>query len=249
MQVKKTRLNQKDKKNRLILVTIFIAVIAVLVIITSFDFFRCNVRRELTGVNDKFINDIRDKITMLEKEEVKSPATIGRLADQYNLLGTIYVERGLWSPAIEALNNSLKYGNNSPALYYSLGLAYSNRSVQMNSGDDLDRGEACYRKAIERKPGFHDSMYGLAVLLFYHRDKKEEAMKLVNEIVAGNPAFYEARFAQGRFLYETGNKEQALSVYRSLAADLEKLPPSQIVNEYKSNCSSNIETLTAELAR
>lgn len=247
--LKKSPVKKADKKNRLLLLIIPLSIAAVLIVITSFDFFHCNVRRELTGVNDKFIKDIRDKITMLEKEEVKDPATIGRLADQYNLLGTIYVERELWTPAIEALNNSLKYGNNSPSIFYSLGLAYANRSVQMNSSDDLDKAESCYRKAIEKRPGFHDSMYGLAVLLFYHRDKKEEAMKLVNEIVAGNPAFYEARFAQGRFLYETGNKEQALSVYQSLASDLEKLPPSQIVNEYKSNCSSNIETLMAELAK
>lgn len=248
MQKKKSPV-KTNNKNKLLFIVILASITAVLVIITSFDFFHCNVRREMTGVNDKFIKDIRDKITMLEKEEVKDPAAIGRLADQYNLLGTIYVERELWTPAIDALNNSLKYGNNSPAIYYSLGLAYSNRSVQMNSGDDLDKAEACYRKAIEKKPGFHDSMYGLAVLLFYHRDKKEEAIKLVNEIVAVNPAFYEARFAQGRFLYETGSKQQALSVYQSLATDLEKLPPSQIVNEYKSNCKNNIETLMAELAR
>lgn len=247
--LKKSPVKKTDKKNRFLLYIILLSIATVLIVTTSFDFFHCNVRRELTGVNDKFIKDIRDKITMLEKEEVKDPAAIGRLAEQYNLLGTIYVERELWTPAIDALNNSLKYGNNSPSIFYSLGLAYANRSVQMNSADDLDKAESCYRKAIEKRPGFHDSMYGLAVLLFYHRDKKEEAMKLVNEIVAGNPAFYEARFAQGRFLYETGNKEQALSVYRSLESDLEKLPPSEIVNNYKSNCSSNIEALTAELAK
>lgn len=249
MQKRKDTAKKQGKRNKLLLAIIIITFIAAIATISSLDFFHCNVRRDLTGVNDKFIKDVRDKITMLEKVEVKDPATIGRLAEQYNLLGTIYVERELWTPAIDALNNSMKYGNNSPGIYYSLGLAYANRSVQMNSADDLDKAESCYRKAIEKKPGFHESMYGLAVLLFYHRDKKEEAMKLVNEIVAGNPAFYEARFAQGRFLYETGSREQALSVYQSLASDLEKLPPSGIVNEYKSNCSSNIETLMSELAK
>jgi len=249
MQKLKTPKKQDNKKNRFILPVLVVTIIGVLVTISSLDFFRYNVRRQLSSVNDKFINDIRDKITTLEKEEVKDPLTLRRLAEQYNLLGTIYVERELWTPAIDALNNSLKYGNNSPAVFYSLGLAYSNRSVQMSSADDLDKAEACYRKAIEKKPGFHDSMYGLAVLLFYHRDKKDEAMKLVNEIAAANPAFYEARFAQGRFLYETGKRQQALSVYQSLSADLDKLPPSEIVNQYKSNCSSNIDALTAELSK
>ncbi|HPS57737.1 MAG TPA: tetratricopeptide repeat protein [Spirochaetota bacterium] len=236
-------------KNKLLLITGLAVAVIFLVLNAVFGFFNCGMRREYRGVDDKFIRDIRDKITMLEKEEVKDPAAIGRLAEQYNLLGTIYLEKELYGPAIDALNNSMKYGNTSAPIYYSLGLAYANRSVATNSADDLDKAEACYRKAIEKRPGFQDSMYGLAVLLFYHRDKKEEAMNLVNEIVAKNPAFYEARFAQGRFLYETGNREQALSVYQSLASDLEKLPPSGIVNEYKSNCSNNINTLISELGK
>lgn len=249
MQKLKTDKKQNNKKSRFILLVLLIGIIGVIVIISSLDLSSCNRRRQFSSVDDKFMNDIREKITTLEKEKVKDPATLRRLAEQYSLLGTIYVEHKLWTPAIDALNNSLKYGNNSPAIFYSLGLAYSNRSIQMDSGDDLDKGEACYRKAIEKKPGFHDSMYGLAVLLFYHRDKKDEAMKLVNEIVAANPAFYEARFAQGRFLYETGNKQQALSVYQSLSVDLDRLPPSGIVNQYKSNCSNNIETLMVELSK
>ena len=224
-------------------------IITLLVLNSMFGVYHCNIRRDLRGIDDKFIKDVRDKIAMLEKDEVKDATTIIRLAEQYNLLGTIYLDKKLWDPAIDSLNNSLKYGNSTASLYYSLGLAYANRGVERDSTDDINKAEACYRNSIKKKPGFHDSMYALAVLLFYHRDKKEEAMNLINEITAKNPAFYEARFTQGRFYYETGNKEKALAIYQSLGSDLEKLPPSEIVNRYKSNCSNNITTLMSELSR
>jgi tetratricopeptide (TPR) repeat protein len=214
-----------------------------------FDVVHCNLRRDYKGIDDKFFQDVKDKIARLEKEDLKDATTVQRLAEQYNLIGTFYLERRLWDMTIDAFTNSMKYGNKSSNAFYSLGLAYANRGIEKNSSEDINKAEYNYRKAVAIDPNLLDAKYALSILLFYHRqDGKEEAQTLINEIISKNRAHYHARFAHARFNYELGNKEKALTIYQELAADLEKLPPSGISNEYKTECRNNITRIMSELS-
>ena len=80
-----------------------------------------------------------------------------------------------------------------------------------------------------------------------NRNGKDEAQRLLNEIIARNKAYYPARFALGRFNYELGYKEKALTIYQDLASDLDRLPPSEIANDYKEQCRNNITRIQMEL--
>jgi len=236
-------------KNKLYLTLSLIVVISLLVLNSMFDVVNCNIKRDYKGARDKYFQEVKDKILKLEKEEIKDPVTIKRLAEQYNLIGIFYLEKHLWDMSIDAFTNSIKYGNASADAYYSLGLGYGNRGADKNSQDDFNKAEFYYRKALEINGSLLDAKYALSILLFYHREKgKEEAQTLINEIIIKNPAYYPARFANGKINYELGNKEKALTIYQDLASDLEKLPPSGISNEYKIQCSSNITRIMSELS-
>jgi len=164
-------------------------------------------------------------------------------------MGTYYIERRLWDQTIDAFNNSMKYGNTNENAYYSLGLAYANRGIEKNSQDDLAKAEFNYRKAVDINSNLLDAKYALSILLFYHRGNgKEEAQTLINEILGKNIAYYPARFANGRFNYELGNKEKALTIYQELASDLEKLPKSGLSDDYKMECRNNITRIMSELS-
>lgn len=240
------KLSIKDK----IFTTLFFMIIAVLFVLNSmFDVVQCNMRRDHKSKSDLFYQDVKDKIIKLEKEEYKDSTTVARLAQQYGLIGTYYLERRLWDLAIDSFSNSMKYGNRSADAFYSLGLGYANRGVEKNSAEDLNKAEFNYRKAIEINDSQLDAKYALSILMFYHRTEgKTEAQKLINEIIAKNSAYYPARFADARFNYELGNKEKALSIYQELAADLEKLPPSSDSNTYKAECKNNITRIMSELS-
>lgn len=215
---------------------------------TVFNVFHCNMRRDYKVDTDRRIMSLREKIADVEKEGAKDLTSSNRLLDYYNQLGTIYLEKRLWDMAIESFQNCIKNGTPGPAVYHSLGLAYANRGYDGSSREDMILAEQNYRKAIELKTDYADAIYGLAIVLFYHRDAREEAMTLVDGLSVNNKTYYPARFASARFNYETGKKDRALRLYEDLYADLEKLPKSEIINDYKAKCKENISVLMAEMA-
>ena len=224
-------------------------ILSILVLNSIYNPMLCNIRRDYNkSAQDQFVRDIKSKIAGLEKDNIKDATTMQRLAEQYNLLGMYYLDKRLWDMAIEAFNSSVKYGNSGAAAYYSLGLAFANRGNEKNSQDDLAKAESSYRRAIEINSNYSDAKYALAILLFYHRNGRDEAQVLLEQVISRNKAFYPARFALGRFNYELGNREKALAIYRELSTDLDKLPPSDIANQYKEECSNNISRIQTELS-
>ena len=213
-----------------------------------FHVLHCNMRRDYKVDTDKKIINLREKIADIEKEQVKDFTASNRLLDYYNQLGTIYLEKRLWDMAIESFQNCMKNGTPGAPVYYSLGLAYGNRGYERNTREDIELAEQNYRKAIELKPDYADAVYGLAIILFYHRDAKDEALTMVETLSGKNRTYYPARFAVARFNYEKGNREKALRTYEELHTDLEKLPSSEIINEYRARCKENISIIMAEMA-
>ena len=222
--------------------------IAVVVLNTKYKIFNCNMKRDHNSIAEKHYQNIKDKIVMLEKKEPKDDAAKKRLAEQYNNIGIHYLDKKMLDLAIESFNNSIKYGNNTADVFYSLGLAHSGRSVEKKSSDDIKQAEYYYRKAISLNGRLYDAKYGLAVLLFFNKDNgQDEAVNLINDILSKNMAHYQARFASGRFQYELGNKREALAIYQRLSAEIDKMPASGISNDYKAQCSSNIQRIKSEL--
>jgi tetratricopeptide (TPR) repeat protein len=220
------------------------------VVILVAKYFNVGLVREYTGVNsDKTINDLKEKIADLEKEKIKDTRTMISLADNYSRLGTIYIGKRLWDPAIESYLKSMKYGKDTPGLYYSAGLAYGNRGAERDSREDIDKAEHYYNKAIAMQENYSDAQNALAILLFYHKDEKNKALSLIQEVVGHNKKNYMARFTQARFYYEMDKIPQALSVYEDLNADLEKLPPSGVKDEYMKNCRDNIQRIMIEVKK
>jgi tetratricopeptide (TPR) repeat protein len=241
----------KEKGNSRIRFYFFLALAGIVVLAVLSSIFTptmCNIRREYKSSQDLYIKDIKNKITDLEKDNIKDATTMKRLAEQYNLLGMYYLDKRMWDMAIDAFTSSMKYGNSGAPAFYSIGLAYANRGNEKNSQDDLSRAESNYRKAIEISRNYADAKYALSILLFYHKNGKDEAQSLLHEIIAANKSYYPARFALGRFNYELGYREKALTIYQELASDLDRLPPSELVKEYKENCKNNITRIQMELS-
>ncbi len=212
-------------------------------------FFNCGLLREYTVNSDKKIEELKKKIAVLEEEKIKDTRTMSSLANNYTYLGTLYVDKRLWDHAIDCYEKGIRYGKDTPGVYYSIGLAYGNRGVDRDSDEDIDRAERYYRKAVAMQNDYSDAQNALAILLFYHKNKKDEALMLVEEVVGRNSKNYLARFTQARFYYEMDKLPRALSLYEDLNADLEKLPPSQVKDEYVKNCRDNIQRIMMEMGK
>jgi len=240
---------RKSTKGK-IYTSIGLILLVLLVILNSkYNIINCSLKRDHDSISEKHYQNIIDRIVKLEKKEPKDDPTKQRLADLYNVIGMNHLKKQMFDLAIESFDNSIKYGNSSADIFYSLGLAYAGRSVEKKSSGDIRLAEHNYRKAISINGRLHDAKYGLAILLFYHKDNgQNEAVNLINDILSNNMAHYPARFAQGRFQYELGNTREALAIYQRLSADIDRLPSSAIKNDYKAQCNSNIERIRPDLS-
>jgi tetratricopeptide (TPR) repeat protein len=238
---------RKSTKRTIYTSIILMLLIAVVILNTKYKIFNCNMKRDHDAISEKHYQKVKDKIVMLEEKEPKDASVKKRLVEQYNNIGIHYLNKKMLDLAIESFNNSIKYGNNTADVFYSLGLAHSGRSVEKKSSDDINQAEYYYRKAISINGKLYDAKYGLAVLLYNKNGVQDESINLINDILSKNMAHYQARFASGRFQYELGNKREALAIYQRLSADIDKMPSSIISNEYKTLCSNNIQRIKSEL--
>lgn len=224
-------------------------VLVVISVLLAAKYLNCGFVRNYTEDKDSKIQEIKEKIAPLEKDAIKDTKTLDTLANQYSRLGTIYIEKGLWDLAIENYEKAIKYGKDTAGVYYSAGLAYANRGSEKNDSGDMDRAESLYRKAVAMQENYYDAQNALAILLFYHKDEKESATEIMQGVVARNKKNYIARFTLGRFYYELGKLPQALSIYEDLSADFDKLPQSEIINDYKKNARENIQRIMTEMRK
>jgi len=214
-----------------------------------------------SGVWQEFFNTGPEKavesgdISELEKEALeyegqmeKNISASSKLGVIYKKLGDKYLFRKAWDSAITSFEKAIGYGNNSPIVFYSLGVAYANKASDIPDRKSVEKSEFYYRKSIKGRPDFFDASYGLGILLFYKKGDREDGLKVMQNLVFRNSNYFQARFALARFQYELGNPEKSLSLYESLYADLNKLGDSSRNEEYRSNCRENIERLMRELA-
>jgi tetratricopeptide (TPR) repeat protein len=233
-------------KQMLKAIIVFTVIIGAVLIASRF--FDLGFKRNYRVDTDKHINEIRERIKDIEEDNKRDTASLRRLGEQYSNLGGIYLQKGLWDQAIDSYEKSIHNGRSTHGVLYSLGIAYGNRGRERENEEDFGKSELYLRKAIDMKENFYEAQNALAILLFYHRDGGDEALSIAQEVSSRNPKYYVGRFTLGRLYYEKRAPEKALQVYEDLNADLEKLPPSGIINTYKNQCRENIQRIMTEMA-
>lgn len=202
--------------------------------------------------NEQVINKTAEEIKVLEtsgpKNGESATARANHLADLYNRMGTAYLTKHMWDNAIASFQKCLSNGKETAAVYYSLGLAHANRGADIKSEQDFTQAEEYYLKAAQVDPSMADADYARAILLYYHRDRKENAITVAEDLVKTHASFYMGYFALGRFYYEEGEPGKALANYQDLDNVLSKKPDSPMIKEYRKQCRENINRIMEEMA-
>jgi tetratricopeptide (TPR) repeat protein len=196
-------------------------------------------------VSDR-IEKINKEISLLEKND-KDQQSVIRLGDLHEQLATIYIEKEDLDTALIHVDKAFTYRRNNPYLNYLAGLIYGNKGAKSGLKDEINKSEGYYRRAITLKHNYDEALYGLAILLFLYKNERPEPILILEELYKRTPSYYQARFALGRFYYESGRKEEALDIYSILRTDLNKLPDSQIIRTYIESCNANIQKIQNEI--
>ncbi|MFH0974532.1 MAG: hypothetical protein V1874_01975 [Spirochaetota bacterium] len=196
-------------------------------------------------VSDR-IEKINKEISVLEKNDKDEKSAI-RLGDLHEQLATIYIEKEDIDTALVHVDKAFGYRRNNPYLNYLAGLIYGNKGAKSGLKDEINKSEEYYRRAINLKSNYDEALYGLAILLFLYKNERDEPILILEALYKRRPSYYEARFALGRIYYESARVQEALGVYMALENDLNKLPDSPIINNYKENCANNIRRIRSEM--
>jgi tetratricopeptide (TPR) repeat protein len=220
-------------------------ILSILIILaTIFMIYKYGVTRLFTPgavqkVKGYSIEEMKKRAYESEKNKGDADKT-GRL---FFKLGVKYLGNKNWTPAVNSLKKAIGYGESGARVHHSLAMAYANRGNALSSKKDLNKALDHYTKSIEINPKLNDSIYGMGILLFYKLNKKEDGIINMKKIIDNDPIYYRARFALGRFYFETKKYKRSLDTYQELYAILETKKDSKVINSYKENCKNNISQL------
>ncbi len=195
------------------------------------------------------LDSLARKAEKAEEQALEDPAKSNRAGEVWENLGDSHLKQKNWTPAVNSFKKAIEYGNSGAPVHYGLAVGYANRGGETDSDEDINKALRHYRRALEINPDMKNAAYGFAILLYYEKNRKEQAMEITGKIIEQDPTFYRARFALGRMRYESGNLPGALAVYENLYEDLKKKPDSPRLREYKEKASGNITRIMSELNR
>lgn len=206
---------------------------------------KLSCRRQYRGPG---ISELLATIADQERRVKSGDETPAKLALSYQKLGEKYLENGMWDASIETFGKALTLGRENPLVHYSLGVAYANRAKDGKAAADIEKSEFHYRKALAINPSYKSAAYGLAILLFYVKDEKEEGIKMLESLVEGRKSMYHERMALGRLYYDAGRYITALSHYQALCADLDAARENPLIAEYRKACRDNAQKLMESIS-
>ncbi|WP_025898049.1 tetratricopeptide repeat-containing sulfotransferase family protein [Sneathiella glossodoripedis] len=129
-------------------------------------------------------------------------------SDCYNLLGTLYHQRGKQRIAVELIEKAIKIGPKKAMYYNNLGNAYR------EAGENR-LAEKAFRKALKIDPKYASALNNLGGSLLASGNLASAASTF-QKVLKLDPKFYPARHNLGNVYYEGGDTEKAIICYRQV---------------------------------
>jgi tetratricopeptide (TPR) repeat protein len=160
---------------------------------------------------------------------------VDRLDEVDRALGHQYLLAGSFNLAREALEEAEYLKPYSAYVKKDLGECYYFLGASALDREEKDRfferSLAYYNKALEISADLTEAHYGLGLLLYFAYNDVEGAIEEMKRVLAQESRDVDARFALGRFYYETGEYSKALGEYLEITRILPKGSPRRIKAE------------------
>jgi len=146
-----------------------------------------------------------------------------RIGIWYKILGTRYLDNGMYKKALETFRTAIEYYPTNQNLYYYVGVCagyVAKASLDFEAtGDELTRrryfdlAESSYRRALELEPGYARSLYGLAVLYVFELNRPAEAIPYLERLLEIEKRHLDGMFVLARAYYSVGEYDAAVALY------------------------------------
>ena len=142
-------------------------------------------------------------------------------AQSRNAAGVRLFDHGQYQAALREFQEGNNTDPNNPDGYYNLARTYHRLGQVENRQRDLDQAESYYRQCLAKNCNHADCYRGLAVLLA-EQGRTDEAFKLVEGWVAGEPGSADAKIELARMCEECGDQTEAKEhLFEALQVDPE----------------------------
>ncbi len=166
---------------------------------------------------DDRIAELRRSVNDFKEEVEQRVRATGNLGHYYRLLASEYMNRRMYGPAIDALEEALRIEADNEILYYRMGVAAARQAKAVFDEEERQslfrRSEQAYRRSITLDPGYVDALYGLSVLYVFELDRPADAEPHLERLLAEEPRRTDARFLLARVYVATGRISDAVEIY------------------------------------
>ena len=169
------------------------------------------------NATDDRIAELQRSIDRFREEVEERVQATGNMGHYYRLLASEYMDRRMYGPAIDALEEAIRIEADNEILYYLMGVAAGRQAKAVFDEEEkqelFERSEQAYRRAITLDPGYVDALYGLSVLYVFEMGRPRDAEPHLERIISEERRNVDARFLLARVYAETGRTNQAAEMY------------------------------------
>lgn len=221
--------NKSETKKKPVLIIILLVLIAAALGFGAWRWLRPNsladriVELGPGGAPPETIEGLRRAIDSYEarlEERVKMSAQAGIY---WKILAVRYMDRKMFTEALEALESAISYFPEDATLHYltgvSAGVLAKSALDFSGTGSSRERdryyalAEAGYKRGIELDPTYARPLYGLGVLYVFELSRPAEAIPYLERFLALRTKDTDAMFVLARAYYVSDRAEDALSLY------------------------------------
>lgn len=171
-------------------------------------------------IGDERIQEIEREVRRYRERVDQQVQANGQLMIYYRMLGIRLLEREMYGPARQALEQALEItpANAQLHAYYAAAAAQSAKG----SYDSAERSrlfrvaEQAYERALELDPNMRQALYGLAVLLVFELERPADALPHLDRLLEGQRQHIDGRFLRAYAHVALGNQQEAVADYDAI---------------------------------
>ncbi len=198
--------------------------------------------------------ELEEAIKKYDARALDLVTTEAQIGIWYKILGTRYLDQGLYGKALECFKTALMTYPNNANLYYYIGIcagymansvldydAQGKNSVEAKRMNYLRLSESAYEQALSIDPKYYRAMYGIGVLYAFElQDESEKAIPYLERFLQVQTRDTNAMFVLARAYYMNYEFEKAGELYDRI---IKLNPNAEKVSEAEKNKKAALDAL------
>ncbi len=166
---------------------------------------------------DARIEELRKEVKKYKSIVEEKVKATDKLLTYYRLLALAYMDRGMFGPAMEALDQAIRIAPEQPGLFLYRGIAVARLAKGVQNLEEraalFTEAERSYLRCLEIDNSYVDALYGLSVLYVFELRTPSKAVPLLQRLLEKQRQHVGAMFLLARAFLEQGRIEDAIAMY------------------------------------